>query len=354
MKTQTSKSQKRSISKIAANCRAGNTGLPGNFLVKEKDIANIANISKISDSDTESVDLKKPKFENRVARNWTFTWNNYPADWRDFFEDRKDLIEKIWAEEEIGEKGTPHIQGWLKLVQKNNAKTFLGLSKVIHWEVMRETERKNTKYCSKDKTPNLHWGVKIPYNVKIQNWDPWMIELKEVLSLPLGTPYAMRKIHWIWEPEGNVAKTEFLKWLYLNVPGTIPISGRATDIKHVIAKYVQKEGETPKAIIVNIPRSSLQFISYTALEEVKDMFFMSGKYDGDIICGERPHIIILANDRPETFKMSEDRWMIGRIVDKKIEWENGAPPLEGLRALGPLAGAEEENCSQDLLDSREE
>ena len=43
------------------------------------------------------------------------------------------------------------------------------------------------------------------------------------------------------------------------------------------------------------------------------MFFFSGKYEGGMVCGPNPHVLIFANDEPDTHKMSADRWIIKEL-----------------------------------------
>lgn len=69
----------------------------------------------------------------------------------------------------------------------------------------------------------------------------------------------------------------------------------------------------PKTILMNIPRSKTGFVSYTGIEEIKDMFFYSGKYEGGQVCGPQPHVIVMANAEPEFEKMSDDRWDVINI-----------------------------------------
>lgn len=292
------------ITEITEDFRAGNTEPLGKLLGKKRKITDITEITE---------DRKQ-----HPAFHWTFTWNNYPENWKDFFNDRKCLIEKIYASEEVGEKGTPHIQGWLKLMKKNTARTHLNLPKSIHWEVMSRnaTEKQNTKYCSKSHSEHIIWGIPIPYRIDVPK-KPWMKELETILR----GPEEHRLIHWIWEPEGCTMKTVFAKMMVTELEHVIVINGKGNDIRHCVAEYLNKHGVHPCVVLMNIPRVNKDFVSYEAIENVKDMLFYSGKYEGTMVCGPNPHVLILANDRPETFKMSDDRWKIGRLVDDHIIWE---------------------------------
>ena len=85
------------------------------------------------------------------ARRWVFTLNN-PDD------ATKDIVKNYFTEEscvyaivgnEVGESGTPHLQGFAHLREK---KRFTALKKILpsaHWERARGNDEQNQAYCSK-------------------------------------------------------------------------------------------------------------------------------------------------------------------------------------------------------------
>lgn len=87
------------------------------------------------------------------SRGWCFTMNNYNDDDIKIFSELKDC--KFTFQEEVGEQGTPHLQGLLVF---KNAKTFQKVKKIhpkAHWEVCRNI-RASQLYCSKDETRAGH------------------------------------------------------------------------------------------------------------------------------------------------------------------------------------------------------
>ncbi len=88
------------------------------------------------------------------------------------------------------------------------------------------------------------------------------------------------------------------------------MSGKSADMKNGIVQYIQKNEETPDIVLINVPRSSQEYVSYEGIESIKDMFFFSGKYEGGMVCGANPHVYIFANEPPPTEKLSADRWKI--------------------------------------------
>lgn len=298
------------IAEISENGREGNTEPLGRRKGKKRKISEISQISEVS--------TQEKKSSNPVAFHWVFTWNNYPKNWKDFFQDRKSLIEKICTGEEIcPTTGTKHLQGWLKLYKKNYVITYLNLPKEIHWEVMsrKATERQNTKYCSKVSTSLLHWGIPVPYSINVEK-KPWMVELMNILKKEPD----FRTIHWIWEENGNSGKTLFMKMAYLELEHVIFINGKGHDIRHCVADFTTRTGNHPKIVLMNIPRVNKDYISYEALENVKDMAFFSGKFEGCVVCGPNPHLMVFANEPPDRTKLSADRWSIGHLKNDQIFW----------------------------------
>ena len=302
-----------SVSQISENFRAGNTDRP------EKQRQKTRKISEVSEIPETAKKIEK-KF---VAFNWVFTWNNFPENWQDFFNERKSLIEKICVgEEKCPTTGTPHLQGWIRLFKKNTARTYLSLPEQIHWETMSRnaTEKQNTIYCTKARTNILTWGIPSPWKREIKDMKPWMEELIKILSSPLEEGESFRTVYWLWEPEGNIGKTVFQQAMYHMLEGVVAIEGKAADVKHFVSEYSKRNGMTPRIVFLDIPRCDQDFVSYGAIEKMKNMFFFSGKYEGGTVNGPRPHVMVFANDVPNISKMSRDRWKIGRIVDEQIEW----------------------------------
>jgi hypothetical protein len=93
----------------------------------------------------------------------------------------------------------------------------------------------------------------------------------------------------------------------------IYVNGKAADIKAGIVSHIES-GKYVKAGIFGFPRTvTAEYVSYAALEEVKDGIFYSGKYESRMCMYNPPHIIVMANFPPDTSKMSKDRWVIKNL-----------------------------------------
>ena len=88
------------------------------------------------------------------AKRWCFTINN-PTDADKFWEngEQQSELEYLIVQEEVGENGTRHYQGFLILKRKNRL-TWLknNLNSRAHWEKTRGTDKQAADYCRKDDT----------------------------------------------------------------------------------------------------------------------------------------------------------------------------------------------------------
>lgn len=85
------------------------------------------------------------------AKNWVFTINNYTQD----IENRLKELDCVWMifGHEVGENGTPHLQGAVSFSTYKYAKS---LGKLFPWhiDVMRGSHQENKTYCTKEDTTN--------------------------------------------------------------------------------------------------------------------------------------------------------------------------------------------------------
>lgn len=89
-------------------------------------------------------------------RNWCFTWNNYDDRlvdcWLRGWYDEK-ILKFIAYAREVGENGTPHIQGYCATNEKISLKQLKAKTDPkIHWIVMKGRWDQNETYCSKQGT----------------------------------------------------------------------------------------------------------------------------------------------------------------------------------------------------------
>ena len=248
------------------------------------------------------------------SSKWCFTLNNFTIE-------EKNIILKYFIEnnflyiigEEVGEQGTPHLQGFC--CSKNNKKFRLtkleNLLKRDGVKPMRNfrakgTVRENFEYCSKDNNymSNMNKLFREIYK-PLEPTKDFMIEILNLLKCDIDD----RNIYWYYGNQG-IGKTWFVKYLVMNY-GAILLGLRANDNKNAILQYYNTNGYFPDLILINIGwDKNLDKVNYSMFEEIKDMCFYSGKYEGGMICGPNPNLIIFANDKPES---NNEKFIIKKI-----------------------------------------
>lgn len=269
-----------------------------------------------------------------ASKRWCFTLNNATI------KEVDELIIKLgsdgsniymFQEENINTiEKTPHLQGYVVFGKKCRPIESIG-NKRIHWEKCKGSHAENIAYCSKESPNNgRSWskGITVPKPIKtIQVLKDWQLKIEEiVMSEPDD-----RSIYWFWENKGNVGKSALVKYL-CHKYNCLLVSGKGSDMKYLCKIYKDKYGDYPRTILFDIPRSSLEYISWTGLEEVKNGCFVSTKYECEMIVMNCPHIICFANEAPEKNVVSLDRWKITKIRDRR---ERDSHTLKSERVRAP-------------------
>lgn len=236
-----------------------------------------------------------------------------------------DSADKYRWQWEVGHE-TQQLHAQVSLYYKNARQGKSIINKDVPPELRKNTTcfirpwKAANKYCLKDDTmfwygeqKNADEGIEEILidplkDITLLKWQ------REVYNIIKGPPDA-RTIHWICDPVGQRGKTVFAKHLCINHPNTIYVQGKASDIKCAVAKMVMEKKMMPKIIIFGITRSNENFVSYEAIESVKDGIFFSGKYESGMVMYNYPHVIVLANFGPDLNKLSMDRWNVTVLTD---------------------------------------
>lgn len=260
----------------------------------------------------------KPLSSYRLRR-FVLTVNNYTDDEVAHLYQLLDLKKwKFIVGKEVGAEGTPHLQCY---VESKNQVRFSQLKQMFpraHIEKARGNAKANFEYCSKEGNFTTNMNVKeFDYNryllqKKYSNvkWKKWQ---KDVLSIIDKKPDD-RTVYWYIDETGNAGKTFLTKYLMLSRKDTTIIAGKATDAFHGIINFFEETKERPRVVIFDIPRC-VDHISFQAIEKVKDGMFFSGKYESKAFVMEEPHVFVFSNQRPDTTKLSADRWKIETITE---------------------------------------
>lgn len=218
----------------------------------------------------------------------------------------KTFCKKFTFQKESGEKtGYIHWQGCFTMITKEYFQTVKNrFCESIHLEPTKDVFA-SKNYCSKSET-----RLEGPYDekyvfidtIKRENFKHWQNDIMKIIA----TKPDYRTIHWYWEPNGNVGKTSFCKYLAVHKTATVLGNGAFKDLAQAI-------GDSPKIVCFNITRDLEERINYSALEAIKDGLVFSGKYESKTKVFNCPHVFVFANFEPRLDAMSADRWIISRI-----------------------------------------
>lgn len=260
------------------------------------------------------------------SRHWEFVLNNYTEEDIKLIESIDSSIVPIFVgQSEIGESGTPHLQCTFSYKEGKKArpqKLFSDLLGHLKCSFRKVRSIKHIRaYCSKEDRGEDKRGwrmirgwqqpvqlVKMEYHML----NEYQKSIANYFKKPCH-PLFSRDIVWIWEPDGNIGKTVTSTY-FCDQTAAIVVCGNAKDIFCGVAKEVS-EGRMPSLIIFDIPRCSSGYISYKAIEKIKDGLFYSGKYESAMCRFNRPHVLCFANEPPNVEALSNDRWKIFRYGD---------------------------------------
>ncbi len=260
----------------------------------------------------ESEGSNRPRIS--ASKRWCFVLNNYKKD---------DLVEMVatFAKQNmnfiVGEEiapttGTPHLQGYIE--SKKVFRPFSLFKKYkAHWEKCKGNRQHNIDYCSKE--GNYQTNMHIPRKLDKVTKSELRNDQIEIADRFLKHANKFdRKIYWYWEHIGNWGKTVLAMYM-VDQLGAIVVGGKAADAAYAVQQYLEKNGEGPKIVIMDVPRTrSTEYISYESIENIKNGMFFSGKYEGAMVRFNKPHFIVFANEPPEQSRMSLDRWVITQLA----------------------------------------
>lgn len=157
--------------------------------------------------------------------------------------------------------------------------------------------------------------------IKWPEWNKWW--QKEILEI-ITTEPDDRTIYWYWSTQKGLGKSTFCKYL-VKAHMACLLDGKKNDIKNGALTYLKDRGFYPELCVWNIPAAVSEdkyAISYTALEQIKDALFYSGKYEGGAVAEPCPHVIVFANIEPNMGEIDPARFVIKSVNERKIAPED--------------------------------
>lgn len=290
---------------------------------------------------------------NRVC----FTLNNYS------FADIESLLEKeddeniiyLVVGQEIGESGTPHLQGFIHYKEEPRKcgvkfwKNYFKFSQNAHFENARGSDQDNQKYCSKD-GPYFEFGQ--PGEAGVSRFQQIFEEAKVDLEKAIALDYEFgirninqlrtintmfggsrptfeyeslrswqtkalemlkgqnnRQILFVVDEEGAKGKTTMAQYLMANHNSCYLNGGKHADLAHAFSK-----NQNCEFVIFDMARNtSKDFWPYNMMEQLKNGMITSTKYDSTTIFCKWKKIIVFSNEEPDRCKLTQDRYKILKI-----------------------------------------
>lgn len=310
---------------------------------------NAANASARQGS---TANRKKKALAKPQSKHWCFTMNNYTEDDVTRLSQLKNTqAAYIIFGREVGEQGTPHLQGFVSFPSRKRLPQVIAALGQCHCSIARLITQ-SIEYCKKEDENAIEVGV--PPTTKGQRNDleefkaavkSGLKDMKEIreehssvyarytkfvkeyvkdhmvkhvvecyplrdwqsnLNIKLNGPIDNREIIFLVDTTGNSGKSWFFQYYEQNHPDTsqIIIPGKKLDMAYILL-------ETNRVVMFDCPRSKQgDFIQYDFLEEIKNGYVFSGKYEAVIKRFPTPHVVVAMNEHPNMDQLSADRFSI--------------------------------------------
>lgn len=271
---------------------------------------------------TNVTDVTAGRNNNIMSRTFSYTLNNWTETDLENIKYLEGQCKEARCQEERGEEsGTIHLQGYFWFKNPKRWETLRNQLPGAHIEIAKNIFALRN-YCKKQETAT--GGLVREINPEREKKSfiilkkdpmeglepyPWKQEVLDIIS---GEPDS-RTVHWYWEGTGNIGKTTLIKWLLYNNYKVLTCGGRAADAKYLIYKYIDQHKSAPDVFIFSFTRSRENFISYEAIEEIKDGLFVNTKYECEMVAYDPGHVFCFANFPPQEESLSLDRWHIVNI-----------------------------------------
>lgn len=286
------------------------------------------------------------------AKHWCFTLNNYTPEDVDRIDSLEETVDYLIYGKEVGESGTPHLQGFVSFKNRVRRSTAVARLGQAHFTVARNVDQA-IEYCKKEgdfkefgnrpKGPGARSDLE-DFKKAVLDGETSMSKLradfsdvvakypkfcqdfvhdnlpkKEVPLYPLHEWQQIlyndlrnepcdRKIIFMVDVVGNSGKSWFGHYYcQLNEKAQVMLPGKKADMSYLL-------DPTIRVLFVDAPRSKQgEFIQYDFLEDVKNGFVFSPKYESRVKHLAKVHVVVFMNEMPDMGKLSADRYDIRRI-----------------------------------------
>lgn len=212
-----------------------------------------------------------------------------------------------------------HLQGFAQLLTKARPRTW---AKALNDTALRGIEAQACHdraaletYCCKTDATHVSGPYRFPAVAATydgadlptpETFLPWQRDVYRYITRDEVHP---REIVWLYDPDGNIGKTDFFKFLgFKRIANCIT----ASDEAHLTRAL--QNNPVRRAFIFDLPRNVATGAKeardlFRVIEHVKDGKVMGHMYDSKMELFARPHVVILSNSPPAAFKaiLSADR-----------------------------------------------
>lgn len=295
---------------------------------------------------------------NPRSKGFTFTLNNYTNGHQDSLLalGATPFVQYlVFGREVAPTTGTPHLQGYIEFTNRRVFRSAVAvLPEGCHVERARDPSRA-AEYCKKDGdyeevgTPTAsnqgkrtdldaftEWvasqGVRPSQREIIRQWpnifarcrssiwdivdafrpiaefnteDLVLRDWQQTLSDRLDGPPEERKVIFIVDYVGASGKSFFCRYA-IGTKQRVQLlrPGKRDDVAMAI-------DETALTFLFDVPRSQMETLQYSILEQLKDCFVMSNKYQSRVKRIEStPHVVVFCNEQPDMNALSIDRYEV--------------------------------------------
>lgn len=155
-----------------------------------------------------------------------------------------------------------------------------------------------------------------------ETWHKWQENLIEAFMKPCEDK---RTIHWFWDQKGGSGKTTLAQWLHDHLGAFLCTNAKSADIAYAWDDH-------PIAVF-DFARCTQDGINWGVIENLKNGFIFSPKYQSTAKRFPSPHVICFANFPPTEGKMSADRWNIVNLAYEPTTPQVSAVASEPLPTL---------------------
>lgn len=297
------------------------------------------------------------------STRWVFTLNNYTDDDVNHLITTLEPVTKYLVfGREVGESGTPHLQGFFQLTNSGRFNAVKALVGARAWIAQsRGTTQQAADYCKKDgdfeefgdvpdeQGHRSDWDdyrdfvrsigrIPSPREIICHNISLWArygkccVQIAEALLDPVQltdsgprfgwqttacgrvdgavmTGANPRSIDFYVDVNGAAGKSWVCRWAMSKYPDRVQVLkiGRRDDLAHAI-------DETKSVFLFDVPRKQMEYLQYSVLEMLKDQLVFSPKYASRMkMLRVVPYVAVFSNEAPDESKLTYDRFNIINI-----------------------------------------